>query len=57
MIQIQRFTFNPFQENTYVLYDDQQNCIVVDPGCYEVHEQEALEKIRRSTWSEFGSVG
>ena len=44
MIQIQRFTFNPFQENTYVLYDDQQNCIVVDPGCYEVHEQEALQK-------------
>jgi len=43
MIQIQRFTFNPFQENTYVLYDGQGNCIVVDPGCYEVHEKESLK--------------
>lgn len=43
MIQIQRFAFNPFQENTFVLYDDQQNCIIVDPGCYFEEEKEALK--------------
>jgi len=35
------FTFNGFQENTYVL-DDGSNCVIIDPGCYEPHEQEAL---------------
>lgn len=35
MINIQAFTFNPsFFENTYLLYDDTQECIVVDPGCF-----------------------
>lgn len=36
---IQRFEFNPFQENTYVLYDDSRQCIIVDPGCIEKEEQ------------------
>jgi len=27
------FTFNPFSENTYVLYDDSKDCVIVDPGC------------------------
>lgn len=31
MLQIQNFTFNPFQENTYIIYN-QQNCWIVDPG-------------------------
>jgi hydroxyacylglutathione hydrolase len=42
MIQIQSFTFNPFEENTYVLYDDTLEAIVVDPGCYEKEEQAEL---------------
>ena len=42
MIQIQTFTFNGFQENTYVLFDDTKECIIVDPGCYDKHEQETL---------------
>ena len=42
MIQIQYFTFNDFQENTYVLFDDTKECIIVDPGCYDNHEQETL---------------
>lgn len=37
-------TFNPFQENTYLLHDDTRECIVVDPGCYEQHEREQLKK-------------
>ena len=42
MIQIQTFTFNDFQENTYVLFDDTKECIIVDPGCYDNQEQEKL---------------
>jgi hydroxyacylglutathione hydrolase len=42
MVQIKSFTFNPFQENTYVLYDESKECVIVDPGCYEFHEKQAL---------------
>ena len=43
MIQIHQFTFNPFQENTYILYDKTKECIIIDPGCYEKQEQKELE--------------
>lgn len=33
------FTFNPFQENTYVVYDETGECVIFDPGCYEAHER------------------
>lgn len=42
MLHIQIFTFNPFQENTYVLYDETKESIVVDPGCYEEEEKREL---------------
>ncbi len=42
MIKIKSFTFNPFQENTYVLYDESKSCIIIDPGCYEDDEKEVL---------------
>lgn len=41
MTNIQTFTFNGFQENTYVI-DDGKNCVIIDPGCYEKHEVNAL---------------
>ena len=40
-ISIQKFTFNPFQENTVVLSDGEV-CVIIDPGCYEQHEKNAL---------------
>lgn len=43
MIQIQTFTFNDFQENTYVLYDDSLEAVIFDPGCYRVNEQMELK--------------
>lgn len=43
MLYIQRFVFNPLQENTYVLYDDSGACAIVDPGCYETYEKEELD--------------
>ncbi len=39
---IKSFIFNDFQENTYVLYDDTRQCVIVDPGCYTKHEEQAL---------------
>ncbi len=42
MIQISSFAFNPFQENTYVLYDETKECIIIDPGCYTPLEQAEL---------------
>ncbi len=43
MIQIKSFTFNPFQENTYVLFDESNEAIIIDPGCYEQSEKEVLK--------------
>jgi hydroxyacylglutathione hydrolase len=42
MITIQSFTFGPFQENTYVLYDETNECIIIDPGCYDKDERTEL---------------
>jgi glyoxylase-like metal-dependent hydrolase (beta-lactamase superfamily II) len=42
MITVHKFTFNPFQENTYVLSDETNECIIIDPGCYEQGEKNFL---------------
>ena len=42
-MKIQKFTFNPFQENTYVIYDN-LSCIIIDPGCYTKSEEKLLEE-------------
>lgn len=44
MIKIQSFTFNGFEENTYVLFDESKKCIIIDPGCYEQNEKLELER-------------
>ena len=41
-VQVHSFQFNPFQENTFVVYDQEKNCVIIDPGCYERHEEEVL---------------
>ena len=43
MMTVQSFTFNPFQENTYVLYDETSEAVIIDPGCYEKEEKEELK--------------
>jgi len=45
---LQRFEFNPFQENTYVLYDDTQEAIIIDPGCCDKEEQDDLVSFIKS---------
>jgi hydroxyacylglutathione hydrolase len=44
MIKVKVFTFSPVQENTYVLYNEQNKAIIIDPGCYFGAEQETLKK-------------
>jgi len=33
MASIKKFVFNAFQVNTYVLFDDSKECVIIDPGC------------------------
>jgi glyoxylase-like metal-dependent hydrolase (beta-lactamase superfamily II) len=32
MINVHYFAFGPFQENTYILWDETKECIILDPG-------------------------
>jgi hydroxyacylglutathione hydrolase len=42
VIAIQSFVFNAFQENTYVISDETNECVIVDPGCYDDQEKKEL---------------
>ncbi|OYD41953.1 MBL fold metallo-hydrolase [Sphingobacterium cellulitidis] len=44
MLHIKTFVFNPYQENTYLIYDDQKNCIIVDPGMHNYQEENHLKE-------------
>lgn len=39
---LKQFTFNAYAENTFVLSDETKQCIIIDPGCYEQAEKDAL---------------
>ena len=41
-MNISKFTFSPFQENTYVLYDETKQCVIIDPGCFDDNERRSL---------------
>ena len=43
MIHVKVFIFNPVQENTYVLFNNEKECAIVDPGCYFPEEAEQLQ--------------
>ena len=43
MLKIVEFTFNPFQENTYLLYDmERADLLIIDPGAERNSEQKQL---------------
>ncbi|MGZ5262183.1 MAG: MBL fold metallo-hydrolase [Kaistella sp.] len=44
MLHIKSFAFNPFSENTYVVYNDHKNAFVIDPGNFSDAETEILVK-------------
>lgn len=43
MLAVKSFTFNPVEENTYVLYNVQGQCCIIDPGCYFPAERVRLK--------------
>ena len=43
MLTVQSFTFNPVQENTYVVYNEKGSCCIIDPGCYFASEEQELK--------------
>ena len=42
MLKIKTFTFNPYQENTYIIYDESSKCAIVDPGMYGENDEKIL---------------
>ncbi|MDP4183843.1 MAG: MBL fold metallo-hydrolase [Bacteroidota bacterium] len=43
MIFIKKFAFNPVQVNTFVLYDETLEAVIVDAGCYNSGERQKLD--------------
>ncbi|MDB5129046.1 MBL fold metallo-hydrolase [Mucilaginibacter sp.] len=42
MANVQSFVNNPYQENTYLLFDETGECVIIDPGMYTAPEQNAV---------------
>jgi hydroxyacylglutathione hydrolase len=42
MINLKKFTCNPYQENSYLLYDETRECVIIDPGMNDSREQNQL---------------
>ena len=42
MLKIKSFEFSPIQENTYVIYNGFNDCMIIDPGCYFDEEKDEL---------------
>ena len=43
MLQIKSFTFNPFSENTYVVFNENKNAYIIDPGNFTEEENIVLK--------------
>lgn len=43
MLVVKSFTFSPVQENTYIVYNEQKQCCIIDPGCYFPEERDELK--------------
>ncbi len=42
MLYLKSFVFSPIQENTYIVYNELNNCVIIDPGCYFDDEKDKL---------------
>ena len=49
MLSVKSFTFNPVEENTYVLYNEKKHCCIIDPGCYFQEERDGLKTFIEKT--------
>lgn len=44
MIQYRNLVFNDFQVNTYLLWDETKECVVIDAACYYENEKQSLKE-------------
>jgi hydroxyacylglutathione hydrolase len=44
MIQVKQIVLNPFQENTYIVYDQSGEAIIIDAGCYTQSEVQVVKR-------------
>ncbi|AQY21998.1 MBL fold metallo-hydrolase [Riemerella anatipestifer] len=44
MLSIKTFTFNPFSENTYLVYNEAKQAFIIDPGNFTANETLALSE-------------
>ena len=43
MLKLDSFVFNPFNENTFIIYDEEtRECVIIDPGCVSQEEENRL---------------
>ncbi len=43
-LQVHSITFNPFEENTYLISGSSHDAIVIDPGCFDQIERDELTR-------------
>jgi len=43
MLQIKSFVFSPIEENTYILFNEMNDCMIIDPGFYFDEERNAFQ--------------
>jgi glyoxylase-like metal-dependent hydrolase (beta-lactamase superfamily II) len=43
-MEIKKLIFNPIQENTYIIYDETKECVIIDPGCQKPLEKNVLKQ-------------
>jgi len=44
MIKIQKFVFNSFQVNSYILQDESGECVIIDASCFDVREEQEVKE-------------
>ncbi|MBQ0085422.1 MAG: MBL fold metallo-hydrolase [Prevotella sp.] len=44
MLNIKRFICNPIQENTYIIYDESKEAVIVDCGAFYPEEKQAIKE-------------
>lgn len=49
MVQIKQLILNPFQENTYIIYDQTKEAVIIDAGC---HTQSGIDEVKKFVSSE-----
>jgi hydroxyacylglutathione hydrolase len=43
MIGIYSFVLGPLEENTFIIYDETLECLIIDPGCSNAQEEKEIE--------------